>query len=135
MKINQNLWKLLSFENYWIMKRILLKLSWEMLQWWTEKLYDIAAIESLAISILGLQKRGFEIVIVMWWGNIWRSRDTKELQLDRVVSDYIWMTGTILNAVVVALNISSVHLKYRIWSLPCETCNANKRRLKKGLHR
>lgn len=90
------------------MKRVLLKLSGEMLQTWPEGVYTAEAIDKVAKTLVELQASWLEIVVVLWWWNIWRSRDTASLGIDRVVSDYLWMTGTIMNAVVVAETIRNL---------------------------
>jgi uridylate kinase len=49
-----------------------------------------------------LQSAGNNLAIVVGGGNIWRARDTIDMGIERVVSDHLGMTATIMNAVVLS---------------------------------
>lgn len=91
-------------------KRVLLKLSGEALLRPSdsggqallgnqESGIDFSVLGSLADQILALQKAGHEVAIVLGAGNIWRYRDNKDSDIDRVSSDYMGMLATIMNSV------------------------------------
>ncbi len=80
-------------------KRIMLKLSWEALsgEW---KMFDYDKIDKLAKQIVALSDKWIEIAVVTGAGNIWRYRDTVDAGIDRVKSDTLWMTATVMNATI-----------------------------------
>ncbi|MBI2634231.1 UMP kinase [Candidatus Peregrinibacteria bacterium] len=79
-------------------KRILLKLSGEVFG--GEKGYGIdgAVLKNLAAEVIHAQKMGCQIGVVIGGGNIWRYRDFKNLEFDRVTSDHMGMLATLMNA-------------------------------------
>ena len=79
-------------------KRIMLKLSGEVLQGSGKGGIDNKVLESLCSEVIDVKKLGVEIVIVIGGGNIWRYRDFKDTGIDRVTSDNIGMLATIMNA-------------------------------------
>jgi len=80
-------------------KRILLKLSGEILS--SDSLFGInpQACQKLAHSIMLLSNSNFEISIVIGGGNIFRGTDLKALNIERSAADQIGMLGTLINAV------------------------------------
>ncbi len=80
-------------------KRIMLKLSWEALSG-NGKMFDYQKIDILAKKIVDLSKRWMEIAVVSGAGNIRRYRDTVEAGIDRVKSDTLGMTATVMNATI-----------------------------------
>ena len=83
-------------------RRVMLKLSGEILQGSSESGIDKDAIFSFCQEIAGHAKKGTEFAIVIGGGNFWRFRDQKALCLQRTVSDNIGMLATLMNAL--ALN-------------------------------
>ncbi|MBI5152241.1 uridine monophosphate kinase [Candidatus Peregrinibacteria bacterium] len=90
-------------------KRILLKLSGEVLAGKHGKV-GVALLKRLAGEIRGIissacapsaRREGYKFVIIIGGGNIWRYRDNKHLNLDRVDSDNIGMLATIMNALII----------------------------------
>lgn len=79
-------------------RRILLKLSGEVLQGKTEGSIDFEILKNLCEEVAELRDMGVEVAIVIGGGNIWRYRDFKDSGLDRVSSDYMGMLATIMNA-------------------------------------
>jgi uridylate kinase len=79
-------------------KRVMLKLSGEVLQGSGSGGIDNKVLESLCREVIDVKKLGVEIVIVIGGGNIWRYRDFKDTGIDRVTSDNIGMLATIMNA-------------------------------------
>lgn len=79
-------------------KRILLKLSGEVLQGNKDGGIDFKMVRTLCEEVAAVKKMGVEIAIVIGGGNIWRYRDFKSSGLDRVTSDYMGMLATVMNS-------------------------------------
>ncbi len=80
-------------------RRILLKLSGEILSGNQPQGVDPLIAQQLAREISSLQKLNIDIGIVLGAGNIFRGRDASSKGMDRVTADYIGMVGTIINSV------------------------------------
>ncbi len=80
-------------------KRIMLKISGEVLGDSRGAGIDPEALVRIAKEIAKVHKAGFEIVVVVGGGNLWRYRDTKEVGIERTTSDYMGMMATIMNGV------------------------------------
>lgn len=79
-------------------KRILLKLSWEALA--DKKWYwiDVEFLDKLAKKVVYLSKyTNIQIVVVIWWWNIFRWVAWAAKWIDRWTADYMWMLATIMN--------------------------------------
>lgn len=79
-------------------KRILFKLSGEVLGGADGVGADGAALEALAKQIKALRKDGVEIAIVLGGGNFWRYRDNSNLSIPRSSSDAMGMMAAMMNA-------------------------------------
>ncbi len=104
-------------KKYHTPKRILLKLSWEALQW--EQWYGIDSnfLSFLAKKIVHLiQSEGLEIVIVVGGGNIFRGIELEEWGFDRVTGDYMGMMGTIINGLAIGEAIEDEWVDVRVLS-------------------
>ena len=104
-------------QKYHTPKRILLKLSWEALQW--EQWYGIDPkfLSFLAKKIVHLVKvQQLEVVIVVWWGNIFRGIELEEGGFDRVTGDYMGMMGTIINGLAIGEAIEDEGVDVRVTS-------------------
>ena len=78
-------------------KRVLLKISGEA---FAENFgFDYRRLHDIATQIVGVWKKGIQIIIVIGAGNIWRYRDTTESGIERTASDAMGMLATIMNAV------------------------------------
>jgi len=79
-------------------KRILLKLSGEALadkQWYG---IDVNFLDNLAKKIVYLSKyANIQIIVVIWWWNIFRWVAWAAKWIDRWTADYMWMLATIMN--------------------------------------
>lgn len=60
--------------------------------------YDYEYLGRLADEIIEVSKMGVELILVVGGGNIWRARDSEDSGIDRVVSDYMGMMATLMNA-------------------------------------
>ncbi len=79
-------------------KRILLKLSGEVLAGPDGNGADGKALKALALSIQKIRKQKVQMAIVLGAGNFWRYRDNKAVPLSRPTSDALGMLGTLMNA-------------------------------------
>ncbi len=77
-------------------KRVLLKLSGEVLAGGKGHGIDFETALSLANEIKECVNLGYEISIVVGGGNFWRGKSNE--YMDRATSDYIGMLGTVMNA-------------------------------------
>ncbi len=80
-------------------KRIMLKISGEVIGNRAGEGIDTASLNKIAKEIVNLHKHKFQIAITIGGGNIWRYRDTKEAGIERTTSDYMGMMATIMNGV------------------------------------
>lgn len=80
-------------------KRILLKISGEVLGGDQASGLDFKVINALVKDLKKVVEAGVELAVVVGGGNIWRYRDFKDAGLDRVSSDYLGMLATFFNAV------------------------------------
>lgn len=78
-------------------KRVLLKVSGEMLADKSGQGADAAAVLALAEDIKALWKKKVQVAIVVGGGNFWRFRDNKALSIPRTASDAIGMLATLMN--------------------------------------
>ncbi|MCX7770614.1 MAG: UMP kinase [Proteobacteria bacterium] len=82
-------------------KRVLLKLSGEILG--GDKGFGISTekINEVADEIVELQKEGIEVAIVVGGGNIFRGMSSASLGVERATADYVGMLATLMNAVII----------------------------------
>ena len=104
-------------KKYHTPKRILLKLSWEALQW--EQWYGIdsnflAFLAKKIVYLVNTEK--LEIVIVVWGGNIFRGIELEAGGFDRVTGDYMGMMGTIINGLAIGEAIEQAGVDVRVMS-------------------
>lgn len=97
-------------------KRVMLKLSGEVLLGKGEESIDYKLLEDLCREIIDVQKLGVQLVLVIGGGNIWRYRDFKETGIDRVTSDNIGMLATIMNAVAMQSTFEKLGASCRVAS-------------------
>lgn len=97
-------------------KRILLKLSGEVLEGKQGSGIDFKILNALCAEIAEVKKLGVEIAIVVGGGNFWRYRDFKDSKIDRVHSDSMGMVATILNAMAMQNAFYNMKVKSRALS-------------------
>jgi uridylate kinase len=78
-------------------RRILLKLSGEMLGGKSSQGLTGEALEMVAKEIHDLQAMGVQVAIVVGGGNIFRGSTATQLGMDRASADYMGMLGTVIN--------------------------------------
>lgn len=107
-------------------KRILLKLSGEVLGGEAGVGIDGKTLKSLAQEIKKVKALGCQIGLVIGGGNIWRYRDFKELNFDRVTSDNMGMMATLMNALAFEEALKHAGVQVRaVSSFPCEKAMEN----------
>lgn len=94
-------------------KRVLLKLSGELLAGKTGIGINFATVKDFAVKLSEIRSAGIELSLVIGGGNMIRGRDSEDYGLDRVSLDGIGMLGTVMNALAVktALDSLNVHAK------------------------
>ena len=97
-------------------RRVLLKLSGEILSGNQPQGVDPKIAQQLAKEIVTLKKLNIDIGIVLGAGNIFRGRDAYEKGMDRVTADYIGMVGTIINSVTIQDSLEQVGCETRTLS-------------------
>lgn len=95
-------------------KRIMLKISGEVLGDTDGSGIDTKALNRIAGEIVELHKNGIEVAITIGGGNIWRYRDTKEAGIERTTSDYMGMMATIMNGVALQSAIEKLGIFCRV---------------------
>ncbi|MDT8375816.1 MAG: UMP kinase [Mariprofundaceae bacterium] len=80
-------------------KRVLLKLSGEVLMGDTGYGIDPETISRLAAELIEVRKSGVELAIVIGGGNIFRGMMGTASGMDRASADYMGMMATIMNAI------------------------------------
>ena len=78
-------------------KRLLLKLSGEVLAGSQKSGFDFQVIKSLVAQVAEIVELGTEVVLVIGGGNIFRGQAAAEEGMDRVTADYMGMMATIIN--------------------------------------
>ena len=76
-------------------KRVLLKLSGEMLGGQEKRGIDISVLDQISNQIKTLLKEKVEVAVVIGAGNFWRGKSEDEIE--RTSSDYIGMLATTMN--------------------------------------
>lgn len=103
-------------------KRILLKLSGEVLEGKKGAGIDFSVVDKIAQEVLEIKKLGVQVAIVIGGGNFWRYRDFKESGISRVHSDHMGMMATVMNSVALANGFRRRKLHVRVLSaLPVKT--------------
>lgn len=83
-------------------KRILLKLSGEMLQGQSDFGIDPVFLNDLAQEIYDLSHSGVEVAIVIGGGNLFRGATLSEAGIDRVTGDQMGMMATVMNGLALS---------------------------------
>lgn len=93
-------------------KRILLKLSGEVLAGDKGTGIDFERVLELANEIKECANLGVEIGIVVGGGNFWRGKSNE--YMDRATSDYIGMMGTVMNALALGDGFKQLDVPVRV---------------------
>ena len=97
-------------------KRILLKLSGEVLAGEKHTGLDFGTVKNFAQDLAGLQRAGIELSIVIGGGNMIRGRDALDYGLEHAQVDAIGMLGTVMNALALKFSLESIGVKAQVLS-------------------
>ena len=87
-------------------KRILLKLSGEVLAGEKGHGFDFDVVGSVCASVKHLADLGVQVAIVVGGGNFWRGRSSGDM--DRTRADHIGMLATVMNSLALADTLDSL---------------------------
>ena len=97
-------------------KRILLKLSGEVLMGDGKLAIDPEMIARVANEIADVKKQGYELCIVVGGGNIFRGISGAARGMDRATGDYMGMLATVMNALAVQNALEKIGVETRVQS-------------------
>ncbi|MGA1798080.1 UMP kinase [Sphingomonas sp. 4RDLI-65] len=97
-------------------KRILLKLSGEVLMGNSGLSIDTEVTARVAQEIADIKARGYEICIVVGGGNIFRGMAGAARGMDRATGDYMGMLATVMNALAVQNALEQIGVDTRVQS-------------------
>ncbi len=97
-------------------KRVLLKLSGEVLQGSKNSGIDVNTLNELVNQIVEIHEMGVQIGIVVGGGNIWRYRDFKDSGIERIMSDNMGMMATVMNGSAIKSAIEKRGIECRVAS-------------------
>ena len=97
-------------------KRVLLKVSGEMLAGDNGYGIDPVVIRRFADEITAVRNKGIELVIVIGGGNIFRGLAGASQGMDRAHADYMGMMATVINALALQDSLESVGCYTRVMS-------------------
>jgi uridylate kinase len=93
-------------------KRVLLKLSGEVLAGECQRGLDYEVVTKICQSIKKCADLGVQVAIVVGGGNFWRGRSTA--QMDRTRADHIGMLATAMNSLALADALEHLHVDVRV---------------------
>ena len=96
--------------------RLMLKISGEALSGQGGYGINHKSLIKIAEEVRVLSKKGFEVIIVIGGGNIWRYRDTTESRIERTASDAMGMLATIMNSVALQSALENLKCDTRVCS-------------------
>lgn len=92
-------------------KRVLLKLSGEILLDGQQFGINPKACNTIALAINGMKETGIEIAIVIGGGNIFRGMQLKSLGMRRSPADHMGMLATLMNGIALKEALESINCK------------------------
>jgi len=95
-------------------KRVILKLSGEVLAGQKGFGIDDQVISNVATYIKKMADAGIEVGVVIGAGNFWRGRSSKNME--RTTADYMGMMGTVMNSLAMADALKFLKVKSRVIS-------------------
>lgn len=96
--------------------RVLLKISWEALQWDKDHGIDPQFIGNLAQEIKEIHETWVELALVLWWGNIFRWIAGAAGGMNRIAADYMGLLATVMNAIAFRDALDKAWLRAHIFS-------------------
>ena len=90
-------------------KRVMLKLSGEMLGGSEKAGIETAAIDLVADEMAEIHQAGIELAVVIGGGNIFRGSQANSLGVERAAADYMGMLGTCINGLALQAVLENRH--------------------------
>ncbi|MGH1455406.1 MAG: UMP kinase [Alphaproteobacteria bacterium] len=97
-------------------KRIMLKLSGEVLMGNKDFGLDSATVSRVAMDIKEVVDLGIEVCIVVGGGNIFRGVSVAADGMDRTTADYMGMLGVVMNALALQNTLENLDVQVRVQS-------------------
>jgi uridylate kinase len=97
-------------------KRILLKMSGEVLMGEQEFGIDSATVKRVAVDIKQVVDMGVEVCVVVGAGNIFRGVSGASEGMDRTTADYMGMLGICINALALQNALEALNVQTRVQS-------------------
>ena len=97
-------------------KRVLLKLSGEVLMGEQQFGIDPAVVDALALEVKAAKETGLEICLVIGGGNIFRGMAGAAQGMDRAQADYMGMLATVMNALAMQSALEQLGVHTRVQS-------------------
>ncbi|MBT9258504.1 MAG: UMP kinase [Clostridiales bacterium] len=95
-------------------RRILLKLSGEVLAGQKGYGIDPQVVENLARQIQEVTQLGVQVGVVVGGGNIWRGQVGSQQGMDRATADYMGMLATVINALALQDALEKLGVETRV---------------------
>ena len=93
-------------------KRVLLKVSGEVLAGENKHGFDFNTVNSVCAAIKEMTDLGTEVAIVVGGGNFWRGRSSGDM--DRTRADHIGMLATVMNSLALADSLEQLGVIVRV---------------------
>jgi uridylate kinase len=97
-------------------KRILIKLSGEMLMGSQTFGIQQEACKQVALSLKQMQETGIEVALVIGGGNIFRGIHLKTLGMQRTPADHMGMLATLINGLALQQSLESIYCSAKVMS-------------------
>ncbi len=97
-------------------RRILLKLSGEVMAGESGFGINVAEAEAIARRVKDVHAMGVQVAIVIGAGNLWRGKQGLERGMDRATADYMGMLGTMMNALALMDALERLNVFTRVLS-------------------
>lgn len=95
-------------------KRILLKLSGEVMGGDKSASFDADAIKQIVDSVVSVRKLGIQVGLVVGGGNIFRGARSTAYPIDRVSGDYMGMLATVINSICLQEALEQCNVETRV---------------------
>ena len=97
-------------------KRVLLKVSGEVLMGDAAYGIDMKTVDEVAEAIASVASEGVEICLVIGGGNIFRGLSKAAADMDRAQADYMGMLATVMNALAMQAALEKIGVQTRVQS-------------------
>ncbi len=105
-----------------VYKRVLLKVSGEVLMGDTPYGIDMKTVDAVAASVAEMARQGVQLCLVIGGGNIFRGLSTAAKGMERAGADYMGMLATVMNALAMQNALERMGVDTRVQSaIPMQT--------------